>query len=190
LNRSISARFAPTSFQLRPAVALVVASILVAIAILIDGSAAKTFNGLGGILWIGSAVWLIRELRREAWNWPIFCVVAFECLVLVLLVKPSNLAFAVIGFALGGISIAWMAISRSYEWAALLPAMWLPMHLLVAICRAVYRAITDGEAAVRSDPPLTAALVPFAMVISVLAGAWLVDLWRNRHRKAKALANA
>jgi hypothetical protein len=180
LNKTCSTRLEPISFKVRPVTGLIVASFIVAVAILIDGVAARSLNGLGGILWIGSAAWLIRDLRREGWSWAIFSVVAFECLILVLFVKPSNLTLAVIGFVVAGFSIAWLAKTRAYEWAVLLPAMWLPVHLFVAICRAVYRAITDGEAAIRSDPPPTAALVPFAMVVSAIAGEWLLDRIRKR----------
>jgi hypothetical protein len=119
-----------------------------------------------------------------------FAVVAVESLALVLLVKPSDLLWAAIGFAAGGAAIALLASGRQYDWALLLPALWLPVHLLVAISRALVRALTGGEAAVRSDPPPTAALVPCAMVLSALAGAWLVQRWRNRTNKSKSLANA
>jgi hypothetical protein len=119
-----------------------------------------------------------------------FCVVVGECLALVLLLKPSNLTWAIVGFAIGGAATAFLVSNRSYDWALLLPALWLPVHLLVAISRALVRALTGGETAVRSDPPPTAALVPFAMVVSALAGAWLVNRWRNRVRGANSLAES
>jgi hypothetical protein len=178
------------TFSVRVTSALIAASLVVAVAILVGGSAARGINGIAGVLWIGAAVILIRSLAREPRSVVMFVLVGFECLALVLLVKPSNLLWAAIGFSVGGAAIELFASGRQYDWALLLPALWLPVHLLVAICRALVRALTGGEAAVRSDPPPTAALVPCAMVVSALAGAWLVQRWRNRTSKSKALANA
>lgn len=184
MHRTSSFVSGPSRFNVRPAVGLVVASLLVAAAILIEGPEAKAFNGVGGLLWVGSAVVLVRSLNHEQRSALLFGVVALESFILVLLLKPSNIVWAVIGFALGGAAIAILANDRPYDWALLLAALWLPAHLLVAISRAVFRAITDGEAAVRSDPPPTAALVPFSMVVSAAAGTWLVQWWRRRELRS------
>jgi hypothetical protein len=190
LNNTAAIRNGGATFTVRAAAVLIAASLVVAVAILVDGSAARGINGIGGLLWIGSAVVLGRSLAHEHKYGVTFGVVAVECLALVLFVKPSNLAWAIIGFALGGAATALLASSRSYDWALLLPALWLPVHLLVAISRSLVRALTGGEAAVRSEPPPTAALVPFAMVISAIAGAWLVERWRNRARGANSLVES
>jgi hypothetical protein len=172
-----------------PVIGLVSASLFVAVAILIGGNAAKAINGIGGLLWIGSAIALVRSLTGERRFVIMLGTVSFETLILVLLLKPSNLAWSVLGFALGGAAIALLTSNRPYDWALLLPALWLPVHLLVAISRAIVRAIGDGDAAVRSDPPPTAALVPFAMVVSALAGAWIIGWWRRRNLGRSKLAD-
>jgi hypothetical protein len=169
---------------------LITASLLVAAAIAIGGGSAKLLNGIGGLIWIGSAVLLVSELKGVAQFAPVFIFTLVECLVLVLIVKPSNFAFAVVGFAIGGASIALRASVRSADFALLLPAMWLPMHLVVAISRAAIRMVTDGGTSVRRDPPPTAALVPFAMIVSTLAGAWIIGWSRRRALRSSVRAEA
>jgi hypothetical protein len=182
LDRKLAAEIGVESASFRAAVGLIAASLVVAVAILADGAAAKTLNGLGGVLWIGSAVILVRSLKSSAQFSMWFAVIFVDCLLLVLLVKPTNLVWALIGFGLGGMLIGLLTGAQALNWAPLLPALWLPAHLLVAISRAVIRTIEGSEAAVRSDPPPTAALVPFAMVVASLAGAWIVEWFRHRSR--------
>jgi hypothetical protein len=170
------------SASVRATVGLIAASLIVAVAILANGAAAKTLNGIGGVLWIGSAVILVRSLNSRAQFSRWFAVIFADCLLLVLLVKPTNLVWALIGFGLGGMLIGLLTGAQALNWAPLLPALWLPTHLLVAISRAVIRSIEGTETTVRSDPPPTAALVPFAMVVASLAGAWLTERLRRRSR--------
>jgi hypothetical protein len=180
LDQNFAAEIGVEPASFRAAVALIVASLIVAVAILADCAAAKTLNGIGGLLWIGSAVILVRSLKSNAHFATLFAVVFADCLLLVILVKPSNLVWALLGFGLGGMLIGLLTGAQALNWAPLLPALWLPTHLLVAISRAVIRSIEGSEATVRSDPPPTAALVPFAMVVASLVGAWFVEWLRER----------
>jgi hypothetical protein len=182
LDRRLAAEVGVESASFRAALGLFTASLVVAVAILVDGAAVKTLNGIGGLLWIGSAVILIRSLRLSAHFAKWFSVIFADCLLLVIFVKPTNLVWALIGFGLGGVLIGLLMGAQALNWAPLLPALWLAIHLLVAISRAVLRSIEGSEASVRSDPPPTAALVPFAMVVATFAGAWLVDWFRRRNR--------
>jgi hypothetical protein len=58
-----------------------------------------------------------------------------------------------------------VAVDRLGGWALLAPAIYLPVHLVIGIGRAM---VTDGG--VRPDPPPTAALVPLAMLLGALVG--------------------
>ncbi len=165
---------------LRATACLIAASLVVAVAIATNGVVAKTFNGLGGILWFASAVLLVRSLRSHERFSAWFAFVFADCLILVILLKPTDLFWALIGFGFGGALVAVVTGAQALNWAPLLPAIWLPTHLLVAMTRAVIRSIDGSEASVRSDPPPTAALVPFAMVVAALVGAFLVDWARKR----------
>lgn len=168
---------------------LIAASLVVALAILANGSAAKMFNGIGGVLWLASAVMLLRSLRTSDRFRAYFTLVFAVCLLLVLLVKPANLIWALIGFGVGGVLVGSITGVQALDWGPLLPALWLPTHLLVAVARAAIRSIEGSHAPVRTDPPPTAALVPFAMVVAALAGAWLVVRLRNRSLANSTLAN-
>jgi hypothetical protein len=159
---------------------LVAASLVIAIAILAGDPIAKIVNGIGGVLWIGSAIMLIVALRQQKRFIHFVSFILADCLLLVLLVKPSDYLWAIIGFGLGGVLVGFITGTQARNWAPLLPAVWLPAHLIVAVGRAIVRSIEGTEASVRTDPPPTAALVPFAMVVASIAGAFLIDWLRNR----------
>ncbi|MGI8964210.1 MAG: hypothetical protein ACR2GI_06880, partial [Thermomicrobiales bacterium] len=59
-------------------------------------------------------------------------------------------------------------------------ALYLPFHIGAAVGKAVYRNIIGSEAAIRSDPPPTAAIVPIAMLLAALGGALIVRWARGR----------
>jgi hypothetical protein len=90
-----------------------------------------------------------------------------------MLVRPSSLPEAVIGFALAGVFVVVAAGDRVGSWALLAPAIYLPVHLAIGIGRAII-----GGGGVRTDPPPTAALVPLSMVLAAAAAgelaAWFV----------------
>ena len=158
---------------------LVVAGLIVALAIVLDGQAARSVNGVGGILWLASAGVLVGQLRREAGVLRAFAIAALLTLVLTALFPPSAAVPAIVGFGVAG---AVMALWKggSIAWAALLPALWLPMHLVIAVVRSLVSAAFGSGAHLRTDPPPTAALVPLLMVVAALAGGWLVSALATR----------
>jgi hypothetical protein len=163
---------------------LIVAGLLVAIAIVADGAVAKAFNGIGGIVWIGAAVRLLLHLRHEQRFWTHLLETVAIGLILVLLAKPDDFAAAAVGFGFGGAIIALMTGRRAVRWALLLAAMWLPLHLAVAVVRVVERAARDLPATIRRDPPPTAALVPLSMILAAWLAAVIVEMIRERRAGA------
>jgi len=159
---------------------LIAAGLVVAVAIAASGSIARGTNGVAGILWIGSAVMLISARRDDPRFWTRLAIVAGIGLGLVLFIKPSDLAWAIVGFGSAGILIALLFGKQGIGWAKVLPALWLPEHLGTAVGRAIYRAFRDLPTSVRTDPPPTAAFVPLAMIFAAWGGAILVVRLRNR----------
>lgn len=154
---------------------LALAAALVGVAIVADGGLASATNGAGGILWLSAAVLIFRGLgwgRGSRWMVPLVVAVTFA---LVLLVRPRDPLMAIVGFSIGGFLVGGLASRERVRWAAMVPALWLPLHLGVAISRAVLREANGEVASVRTDPPPTAALVPLLMVVSAIAGGLLVS---------------
>lgn len=162
------------------AAGLVLAGALVGLAIAADGAVARAVNGVGGLLWLGSLGVLAWSVRREPGRVVGAAAVLGAALALTFLVRPSELVPATLGFAVGGALVAGAARRRELVWALLVPAAWLPVHLGVAVGRAVVRSLTDGTPAVRTDPPPTAALVPLAMVLAAGLGGLAVRRFRER----------
>jgi hypothetical protein len=167
---------------------LIAAVILVALSIVLSGSAAKAFNGLAGMTWfaaaamLGIAAWRLRS-GRTLWAAAIIltAMVAF-------VVKPSDFVPAIAGFGLAGLAIALVTGRQDrYLWAKLIVGLYLPFHIGTAVLRAVYRSMTGSEASIRSEPPPTAELVPIAMLLSAVAGAWLAGALQGR-RQGRDLA--
>lgn len=183
----------PAVFRIRPlqreslaqsaSVLLVVASLLVGVAIAAPEPISRAVNGVSGLLWIAAAGLLIVALRDDPRFWSRLAVVVVVGMVLVLVVRPSDLLMALAGFGAAGAGIAWFTADRGLSWAILLPALWLPEHLLTAVGRSIYRAVRELPATIRTDPPPTAALVPFAMVAAAWLGAWLVVRFRNQRMR-------
>ncbi len=85
---------------------------------------------------------------------------------------------------IGGSLLGIVVKKRRLEWAGFMAAIWLPTHLLVAITRVIERSIRDLPAHVRTDPPPTAAMVPFAMVVFALLGSRVVDIVQAKRNPA------
>jgi hypothetical protein len=169
---------------------LLVAGVVVAIAIATEGALSRAVNGIAGVLWILSAWFLVNALRSDLKFWPRLAQVTAICLVLVLVVRPGDLALALSGFSAAGAIVAATTGTRGFTWAVLLPALWLPVHLGTAVAKAAYRAIADQPAALRSDPPPTAAIVPFSMIVGAMIGAWLVRRYMLNRRERQTSAGA
>ncbi len=77
------------------------------------------------------------------------------------LVRPSGVIEVVVWFVVAGAVVVFAAADRTGAWALLVPAVYLPVHLLIGIGRAILR-----NGGVRTDPPPTAAIVPLAMLLA------------------------
>ena len=93
------------------------------------------------------------------------------------LVRPGGLIEVVVWFALAGAVVVIAAADRVGAWALLVPAIYLPVHLLIGIGRAILR-----NGGVRTDPPPTAAIVPLAMLLAAAAAGALVAAVVRRGR--------
>jgi hypothetical protein len=145
------------------AVGLLVAAAVVGVAIVAGGSAARALNPIGAILWLASGVLLaltLPEARRPAWGWAAALAGGF---ILGAVVRPGGLVEAIVAFAIAGALTAIVAGGRSGGWALLVPAIYLPVHLVIGIGRAMLR-----NGGVRTEPPPTAAIVPLAMILAAL----------------------
>jgi hypothetical protein len=81
----------------------------------------------------------------------------------------------VISFAVAGALAVIAGGDRSGAWALLVPAIYLPAHLVIGIGRAIARG-----GAMRTEPPPTAAIVPLAMLLAAaVAGAAVAALLRR-----------
>lgn len=168
--------------------ALIVAGLVVAVAILTGGAVGRSINGVGALIWMASTVVLLLALHGEP-RWSLTLALAtLVTLVLSYGVEPTDVGTAVPGFAIGGAAIALIA-RPSVAWAFVVPALWLPVHLLTAVIPAIIRASTGGEASVRTDPPPTAAVVPLTMILSAGIAGWAVSwLWNRRTTGRKVTA--
>lgn len=120
---------------------------------------------------------------RQAWRdhgRRLLGAAAIVAFVLVNLTKPTDPTAAAVGFVLGGAVLALVAAGVQARDVALLPAIWLPMHLLVAASVALAREVRGMPAQVRTDPPPTAAIVPLVMVIAAYLGGLAVIAVRGR----------
>ena len=104
-------------------VLLLAAAALVGVAIAAEGAVARGLNGVGGVGWLVAAVLLTRSLRIERRRG--FAVVADVGLaaVLALVVRPSNLVAAVVGFVVAVALVALAGRDRPTHRAFLVPTL-------------------------------------------------------------------
>lgn len=163
---------------------LVVAASLVGVAIALDSSLGRGLNGVGGILWLAGALVLLRRARGTRPSGHAWLVLGITVVALSSLLSPRDVGAAAIGFFVGGWVVALVVrpVSARLSMVGLVPALWLPTHLGVAALRALYRALADRPADIRTDPPPTAALVPLAMVLAALLGGLASDQIARRRQ--------
>ncbi|MGH2617580.1 MAG: hypothetical protein ACRDJC_20295 [Thermomicrobiales bacterium] len=170
------ARNDPTSWR-TAAVGLILAATVVGIAIVVGGPEARILNGIGAILWVGSGVLLAFSLppaQRQLAGWASALA---SGLILGAIVRPGGLLEAVVGFAVAGAVIVLAAGDRSGGWALLAPAIYLPVHLVIGVGRAILR-----NGGVRTEPPPTAAIVPLTMLLAAAIAGALVASYVRRGR--------
>jgi hypothetical protein len=159
------------------AAGLVVATIVVGIAIVVGAPLSRVLNGVGALVWVGSGILLALSLpasRRAALGWAVALLSGF---LLGAVVRPGTPVEALIGFGLAGFAVVFAARDRVGAWALLVPTIYLPVHLIIGIGRALMR---DGG--VRTDPPPTAAIVPLVIVLAAGAGGALAAAIVRRGR--------
>jgi hypothetical protein len=169
--------------------ALVSSTAVVAASIISDGQLSKALNGAGGLIWFGSAgllAWAAAKTGESRRQWIVAvgltAVVAFVA-------KPTDLVNATVGLGVAGAVMASQVRDRQLLWATLIPALYLPAHIGTAVLKAVGRSVLGMESSIRTDPPPTAAVVPFVMVVAAMAGGWLVSRWRDKGRSGALSAN-
>jgi hypothetical protein len=158
------------------AAGLVLSAGIVGLAIVLGGATARLLNPIGVVLWLVSAVLLgvsLPPVQRPMAGWAVAIAGGF---ILGALVRPSGLIEVIVWFALAGAVVAFAAADRVGAWALLVPAIYLPVHLLIGIGRAILR-----NGGLRTDPPPTAAIVPLAMLLAAAAaGALAAAVVRRR----------
>lgn len=169
-----SSRPAPLGGIVTPQVLLVIAGIAVAASILVGAPLARPVNGLAGLLWVASAVWMLVSLRGERRWLPTLCAALAGALVMAVVVRPGTYPEAILGFLVAGGAVALVARGGDGRWALLAPALYFPLHIGIAIGRVV---LSGGARAVRTDPPPTEAFVPLSMILAAAVAGVLVSRW-------------
>ena len=159
------------------AAGLVLAAAIVGLAIVLGGTTARLLNPIGAVLWLVSAVLLgvsLPSVPRPMQGWAAAIAGGF---ILGALVRPSGLIEVIVWFAFAAAVVVFASGDRVGAWALLVPAIYLPVHLLIGIGRAILR-----NGGVRTDPPPTAAVVPLAMLLAaVAAGALVAAIVHRNH---------
>lgn len=166
---------------LTPPVLLIVAGVVIALAIILGGQPGQLLNGLGGLIWIAAAVWMLAALRRQPNRFAIGAAALASALVMAAIVRPGTYIEAILGFFFAGVVVALVANERTGIWAMLAPALYFPLHIAIAIGRV---ALSGGVREVRTDPPPTEALVPFSMIAAAAVAGVLVGRWNRRRLDA------
>ncbi len=163
---------------------LVVAAAIVGFAIGLDGDIRKVLNGIAVIVWLIAAWFIVRSAFAAGVTLAQVGICAVVILILSTLIRPSDPLLALIGFGWGGVAVGWIGRSLGSKLGALLGALWLPAHLIVAVSQAGIRELRDQPAAIRTDPPPTAIIVPLVMVLAAwFFAAWMSD-WREKRETA------
>lgn len=161
---------------------LALGALMVGVAIELEGDPGRYVNGLGGLLWFASTALLTlaaTRTRPPAWLWAVLALVV---VAVAFVVTPSAILPAVIGFVTAGLLLGALAPGAPVLWAALVPAWYLPAHIGTAVLKSAWRSMLGNEAALRTDPPPTAAIVPLVMVAcAVLGGLIARSLVARRH---------
>jgi hypothetical protein len=147
------------------AAGLLVAGAIVGLAIYVGGPAARALNGLGGIVWLGSAAVLVRGLPRVPRATAGWVVALASGVAIAGWVRPETIAAAALVFVVAAAAVVLVAGDGIGAWGLLVPAIYLPAHLVIGIVRAIMRG-----GAMRTEPPPTASVVPLAMIVSALVG--------------------
>lgn len=175
------------SLQKIGSAALIGATVVVGAAIEIEGTVGKLLNGAGGLTWFAAAGVLGVAAAKSGEPRQRWLVAIGLTAVVAFVAKPTDLAYAAIGLGAAGAIIASQARQRPLLWATLIPAIYLPMHIGTAILKAIGRSALGMESSIRSEPPPTAAIVPFVMVAAAMLGGWVVSRIRDNRDGGRKL---
>ena len=90
-------------------------------------------------------------------------------------IRPSTIELAFVCFVVAGALVVAAAGDRSGAWGFLAPAIYLPVHLIIGIGRAMLR-----ESGMRTDPPPTDAILPLCMILAAAVGAGIAASFVRR----------
>jgi hypothetical protein len=166
---------------------LVAAAIVVGIAIGMNEDARRFVNGIGGLLWMVGAFLIITRSIAAGVTWRQIGLVLAVILILSYLIRPTDPVWAAIGFGWGGAVVGFAGGPLGSRLGAMLGALWLPAHLLMAVVRVGIRELQDQPASLRSDPPPTAVIVPLVMVLAAWLFAALAAEWRSAREGGRLL---
>jgi len=168
---------------LTPPVLLLLAGVVIALAILLGGPPARVLNGVGALMWVAAAGWMLTALWRQPKRVAVGLTALAAALVMAVVVRPGTYPEAILGFLLAGLVVALVANERTGIWAVLVPALYFPLHIAVAIGRVL---LSGGAREVRTDPPPTEAFVPLSMIVAAAVAGVLVRRWNNARRAESA----
>ncbi|MBA2518417.1 MAG: hypothetical protein H0V24_02005 [Chloroflexia bacterium] len=155
---------------------LVGAAAVIGVAIGFGGASGQALNSIGAIAWLTAAVVIGLALRNDGRAGATFAAATAAAIVLAVGIRPGELAAVIVAFGVAGVLVGSIAPSHPAGWAALVPGIYLPVHLAVAISR----PIIAGSTTLRTEPPPTAPLVPLAMVLAAAGAGYAIDRLRRR----------
>lgn len=159
---------------------LAAATVVVGASIIADGNAGKALNGVAGLTWFASSGLFILEGRARGSSSLQWIGITALTGVVAFVIKPSDIVLASIGF-LPAALVAGLRVQRDpMLWAKMIPALYLPLHIGTAVLKAAGRSALGMDASIRSEPPPTAAVVPFVMLAAAIVGGWLATRLRGR----------
>lgn len=161
---------------------LAVATVIVGASIVADGQLARALNGVAGLTWFASSAMFIVEGRRRGSTSLQWTGITALTAVVAFVIKPSDIVLASIGFVPAAFVAGMMAKRDRMLWAKMIPALYLPLHIGTAVLKAAGRNALGMESSIRTEPPPTAAIVPFVMLAAAVVGGWLATNVRKRKR--------
>ncbi|MCA9834351.1 MAG: hypothetical protein KC435_10410 [Thermomicrobiales bacterium] len=161
---------------------LAAATVIVGASIVADGSPAKVLNGIAGLTWFASSGLFVLEGKARGSSTLQWVGITALTSVVAFVIKPSDIVLASIGFVPAAF-LAGIRVKRDpMLWAKMIPALYLPLHIGTAVLKAAGRSALGMDASIRSEPPPTAAVVPFVMLAAAMVGGWLAIRVRGRVR--------
>lgn len=161
---------------------LAIATVVVGASIVADGNLARALNGVAGLTWFASSAMFIVEGRRRGSSSLQWAGITALTAVVAFVIKPSDIVLASIGFVPAAFVAGSMVKRDPMLWAKMIPALYLPLHIGTAVLKAAGRSALGMDASIRSEPPPTAAVVPFVILAAAMVGGWAATRMKARSR--------